>query len=128
MNKLLNIYHIFCIKTESKVYPVEKCTCLKDKRKLRFHFFAFILLSCNVKEHFQDFWPPLSFWTMGLIGKKQYKVKKCSKLMFCLQHVVYAGMNTHQREYIKREAKNKSKYIIFFRQLMSFVSYITYNH
>ena len=48
------------------------------------------------------------FWTIGLIGKKQYiKSKKIFfELMFCLQRVVYAGMNTDQRENIKRGNKS----------------------
>ena len=49
-------------------------------------------------------------WTIGLIGKKTIQNRSQKnlifELMFCLQRVVYAGMNTDQRENTKRGNKS----------------------
>ena len=42
-------------------------------------FCIILFSSCNVSKHFLDFWPQLSFWTIGLIGKNNTHAYKSEK-------------------------------------------------
>ena len=97
--KLLNLYHIFCIKMESKLYRVEHVRVVKTIEQVRFHFLHLSFFLVMLKNIFRIFGRRYLL-DNGINRQKTIQVKKSSKLMFCLQHVVYAGMNTHIKENI----------------------------
>ena len=71
MNFFIMLATILCKCLNKKSIHLRKISAESaiEKLVLILMFCIILFSSCNVSKHFLDFWPQLSFWTIGLIGK-----------------------------------------------------------